>query len=198
VIAATPAILAGDRHMLAGALAVGTMAVASGALHLDGLADVADALLAPDEGGAERALRDPAVGAAGAVAVTVMLLIQAGSLASVTPSERLPALLVAGTTSRAVPAVVAPFAPVAAHGFGAWFAAQSGSRGAILALISCLFVASIPGQPRALASSLVGLSAGIGVLVLVAWRLGHITGDGFGAAVESSFAASLMTWAMSA
>ena len=59
-IAAIPvALLAGAAPTLAAILAVGTLAIISGGLHLDGLADTADALLAPDRMRAEAARKDP-------------------------------------------------------------------------------------------------------------------------------------------
>ena len=43
------------------------MAVVSGAIHLDGLADTADALLAPDPAAPRPLAQDPAIGSGGGV-----------------------------------------------------------------------------------------------------------------------------------
>src|SRR4029079_7083694 len=65
-----------------GAVAViATMAVVTGALHLDGLADTADAVMARDPEAAERARKDPHVGTGGVVAL--VLVIAAGVVALV-------------------------------------------------------------------------------------------------------------------
>ena len=83
-IAAIPvALLAGAAPTLAAIVAVGTLAIVSGGLHLDGLADTADALLAPDRIRAEAARKDPAVGSGGVVALVLVLAAQVAALASV-------------------------------------------------------------------------------------------------------------------
>lgn len=64
-LAGSVTLALGERALLAAALALVVLAVASGALHLGGLADTADAFPAPDSPNAERARRDPAIGAAG-------------------------------------------------------------------------------------------------------------------------------------
>ena len=58
------------------------LAAVSGGLHLDGLADTADALVAPDAYAAERAREDPSVGPGGAVALLVVLGAEVAALAS--------------------------------------------------------------------------------------------------------------------
>ena len=64
---------------VAGIAAIAVMVAISGALHLDGLADTADALVAPTEDAAERARRDPRAGPA-AVATIVVALVADWSL----------------------------------------------------------------------------------------------------------------------
>src|SRR5258706_7289390 len=72
-------VVLGDRAPLAASgLAVGAMAVVSGALHLDGLADTADALAAPDEAASTRARKDPAVGPPGAASIALPTLLDCG------------------------------------------------------------------------------------------------------------------------
>ncbi len=213
-VAGLVAIPFGEERLLAAALALVVLAVASGALHLDGVADTADALVAPDPGGAERARRDPAIGAAGAAAVTLVLLVEAAALASLGAGLLLPALVVAGATSRAIPALAAPWAPRAETGFGAWFAAHSGRGGSAIALGASLAVAFLVSALPVLAPVLppfvpapvtfapfvlapvigwaAGLGAGSAILWLVARRHGAVTGDAYGAAIEVSFAAALV------
>src|SRR3954462_4187346 len=53
--------------------AIAAMAVATGALHLDGLADTADAVMARDRDSAERARKDPRGGAGGVVGLGIVL-----------------------------------------------------------------------------------------------------------------------------
>lgn len=200
----------GEKRLLAAALGLVVLAVASGALHLDGVADTADALAAPDPGGAERARRDPAIGAAGAAAVTLVLLVDAAALATLGAGLLLPALVVAGATSRAVPALAAPWAPRGPTGFGAWFAERSGRGGSAIALGTSLTIALLVSvfpvfalpvpvpvpAPAPVIGWAAGLAAGSAVLWLVARRHGAVTGDTYGAAIEVSFAAALVAQAI--
>lgn len=190
--AAAPVALGEDRSLLAAVGAISVLALATGALHLDGLADTADGLAASDLPSAERARRDPAVGAAGAAAVTLVLLLDVAALATLTTAQAAAALVVAASVSRAVPALAAPWAPRSEHGFGAWFASQAGPGGAALAVATSLGVALVlPGSASKL-GWLTGIAAGLIVLGLLARRFHAISGDGYGAAVEVSFAAALV------
>lgn len=195
-LAGSVTLALGERALLAAALALVVLALASGALHLDGLADTADAFAAPDPANAERARRDPAIGAAGAVVVALVLLVDTAALASLPAGSLLPALVVASSVSRAVPALAAPWAPAAGAGFGAWFAANAGPGGAALAAATSLaltvLVAWIARDPIVVVAWAAGLAGGLAVLAFVAARFGAVTGDGYGAAVEVAFAASLV------
>ena len=207
-VAGLVAIPLGERRLLAAALALIVLSVASGALHHDGVADTADALAAPDPGGGARARRDPAIGAAGAAAVTLVLLVDAAALASLGAGLLLPALVVAGATSRAVPALAAPWAPRGPTGFGAWFAERSGRGGSAIALGTSLAIALLvsvlpvfaPALPVPVPAPVIGWAAGLvagsAVLWLVARRHGAVTGDTYGAAIEVSFAAALVAQAI--
>jgi adenosylcobinamide-GDP ribazoletransferase len=75
--------------LVAGAVTVGMDAALTGGLHLDGLADTADALLAPmDREQRLRVLRDPAIGAFGGVALVTVLLLRFAAFAT-TPARLL-------------------------------------------------------------------------------------------------------------
>src|SRR5262245_19528103 len=82
--AAVGATAAGLAHVLpalvAAGLALALGAALTGALHLDGLADTADALGA--RGRALEAMRDHATGAFGTVALVLDLLVKAGAVAA--------------------------------------------------------------------------------------------------------------------
>lgn len=197
LLAATPIVAFGDAHRpLAAVLAIGLLALASGALHLDGLADTADALAAPDRTAAERARRDPAVGAAGAAAVALVLMLDATALAVVRTPDAASAVIVAGAVSRAVPALAAPWAPHADHGFGAWFAAVSGRGGAVAVALTTLATAFLLPGAGPKVGVLAGLAGGLLLLAVLARRFGVVVGDSFGAAIEIAFAAALVAQAV--
>jgi adenosylcobinamide-GDP ribazoletransferase len=204
---AIPILLVGERAPIAaGALAAGALAIVSGALHLDGLADTADALAAPTAQAAERARRDPRVGAAGAVAIGMAVVIDASLLASIIT---LAGAGVAGLTcvvaaagSRAVAPAAAWLARVARSserreaGLGGWFVGRATAAAAAVAIGSTLLVAiaawASSGQP----ALIVGLVAGTAVgLAVAGWLIrvrGTLDGDGFGFLVEIVFAAILL------
>jgi adenosylcobinamide-GDP ribazoletransferase len=199
-IAAIPlALLAGAAPTLAAIVAVGTLAIVSGGLHLDGLADTADALLPPDRIRAEAARKDPAVGSGGVVALVLVLAAQVAALASVMTTGGIAAGVVtciaAGAASRTLPVVVAWAGPRRgpAAGLGAWFIARVGPIDLAAAVLTTAAVtvvgAALAGSvvvPLAVTlGSLVGLAVAFG---LVRAR-GQIDGDLLGATVEVGLAA---------
>jgi len=212
LVAAAPVLLLGAAlPLLAGALAILTLAVVSGALHLDGLADTADALAAPDPAAAERARRDPRVGAAGAVAVVGALLVDVAAVAGTAdlagPTIAALALVVAASGSRAAAVVLARTGTGAepAHGtpggagFGAWFAARVGRWDVAAALGSAAVAAlafAVLGSVPASVAAVVGAAAGFGLSFAVVRIRGGLDGDGLGAGVELVFAATLVAVAI--
>ncbi|HEU0236280.1 MAG TPA: adenosylcobinamide-GDP ribazoletransferase [Candidatus Limnocylindrales bacterium] len=227
LVAAAPVLLLGAAlPFLAAVLAILVIAVASGALHLDGLADTADALAAPDPAAAERARRDPRVGAAGAVAVVGALLVDVAALAGTSdlagPVTAALGLVVAASGSRAAAVVLArlgtgagPTAPEstapaesaapaeaaapADGGFGAWFAARVG-RWDVVAALGSAAVAALAlarfGSVSAAVAAVAGALAGLGLSVGVVRIRGSLDGDGLGAGVELVFAATLVAIAV--
>lgn len=217
LIAAIPLLLLAEAApLLAATLALGILAIASGVLHLDGLADTADALVAPTPERAETARKDPRIGTAGAVALLLVLVADAGAMTAIPPRAILAALLVAGAVSRAIPPIAAIAFPARdaapADGFGAWFTAHSGPGGAATAVILAVLagvaawaqvaavtpvhVAPWHAAVGTLGAAGGGLAAG---LVLAAWlrgRFGRLAGDFHGAAIEIAFLASLATSAI--
>ena len=125
-------VLDGPAALLAAVLVLGYLALATRGLHLDGLADTADALGVhgghDDERARARALAaagDPAVGALGVVALVLVLAVQAGALAVlVQDGSAAWALLTAVVVGRV--AVVGACAP-------RWPAARPDGLGALVA-----------------------------------------------------------------
>jgi len=207
VIGAAPLVLIGPLEpLLASLLALALVAVVTGALHLDGLADTADALLAPDAVRAERARNDPAVGVGGVVALILVLGIEASALAALTSAAggwlAGGALVVAAVAGRtlAVVVVVAERSRIAPDGFGAWFAARVVGRTAIAATV----LATVIGAAVALAVSSAAIAIGgvagaaVGLVLaraIVAWRR-QLDGDSMGAIVELTVAAVLVVTAL--
>jgi adenosylcobinamide-GDP ribazoletransferase len=174
------------------ALAVGTLL--TGALHLDGLADTADALGARSRQRALEIMRDHATGAYGAVAIVLDLLIKAAALAALTHHGRaLPFAVAAGAQSRSIPVLLAAALPYARSGEGTAASFTQGGRGrAVAATAIALGIAVVAAGSNGLlvaaCAPAVALPLGF---VLRGW-LGGVTGDALGAAVELSEATVLV------
>jgi hypothetical protein len=101
VTAGVGAALAGPvAPPVAGVCALATSIVLTGALHLDGLADTADALGARTPDDALLVMRDPRVGAFGVTAIAVLLLAEAGALGALLERERFAAIVTAFALAR--------------------------------------------------------------------------------------------------
>jgi adenosylcobinamide-GDP ribazoletransferase len=182
--------------LLAAVAATATLALLTGALHLDGLADSADGLF----GGGDVArrlevMRDPRLGSFGTVSVVLVLLGEVASIASMSPGRAVAALVIAGALSRLAMLSVITLVPyVRPSGLGV-AAGDSSHRGFDLALGSAFAaVAFLLDWPRALlALCLVALSA-TAVAAFARRRLGGATGDVYGATAELCLLAALVAF----
>jgi adenosylcobinamide-GDP ribazoletransferase len=172
--------------LLAAALAVALGTGLTGALHVDGLADTADALGADTRQQALVVMRDHTIGAFGAAALALDLLIKTAAVAALAArADALSAALIAGTLSRAMAVLQAARLPYARATAGAGTSLSLGSTaravtGVGLALLIALAVGGLHGLE--LAAAAVAVAAALGV----AWHrwIGGITGDTLGATVE--------------
>lgn len=101
--------------LVAAGIALAVDAVLTGLLHLDGLSDSADGLIAPMEREQRlTVMRDPAVGAFGAVALIVVLLLRFSVFASVPATPlTVAALWCLARAAMALVALVVPYARTA-------------------------------------------------------------------------------------
>jgi adenosylcobinamide-GDP ribazoletransferase len=201
-----PLLVLGNAFPVAAAiLAVAMLAILSGGLHLDGLADTFDALVAMGPDGAERARRDPAVGAAGATALILVIGLDVAALAQLLVTSGVfgagLGCVVAGAVSRLVPAVLARWIGNAPDGgLGAWFVDRTSSLDAVVVvaagvLIVLIVAALIGSPPLALGWVLAGVgSVAIGVALVHA--RGQLDGDLLGATVELGFGTTLLVTAV--
>jgi adenosylcobinamide-GDP ribazoletransferase len=200
-------LAAGTLFTAAPALAVAAMVLAvwvwiTGALHLDGLADCADAWVG-GLGSRERTvaiMKDPHTGSMGVVALVLILTLKFAALASL-PTGALGALLLLLTPALArvqLLALALTTRPAGPNGMGAALHRALPRRGAFAAvgaaMIAVTAVCVIAGVWLA---GLVLLTVAAGVLLV--WRhsmlrrLGGFTGDTAGALVELTEAAVLLT-----
>ncbi|MFM9858803.1 adenosylcobinamide-GDP ribazoletransferase [Pseudoxanthobacter sp. M-2] len=185
----------------AAAVAVAVGVAVTGALHEDGLADTADGLAAG--GSAERRLavmRDSHIGAAGAAALVLSLILRVSALAAiaeVSPTVAAAAFVAANAVSRA--SALAPLAllppartdgiAVAAGRPTAGGLTSAGATAAVLALL-------IGGAETGMAATIAGLAAAAVavwlLLRLMRATLGGGTGDVAGAAEQAAACAFLL------
>ncbi|HTU04274.1 MAG TPA: adenosylcobinamide-GDP ribazoletransferase [Trebonia sp.] len=196
----------GARRLLGAALAVALIALVTGGLHLDGLADTADGL------GSRRAAADALaimrrsdVGPMGVAALVLVLIIQVAALSSVPRVSLGAAALVLAQVTGRVSVVVATGSPAARPGgFGALVAGQTTERARtlIVAILGCAIAAAgltLHGAGLAasgLAAAFCGLLAGTALQQVAKRRLGGMTGDVFGAIVEVSAATTMVAFAL--
>ena len=206
VLAACRLNPAGPGRLLGAALAVAALAIATGGLHLDGLADTADGLGSRRPAAvALEIMRRPDIGPMGVGALVLMLLIQVAAVAAVPhPALAAAALVLAEVTGR-VSVVVATASPAARPGgFGALVAGRTtiAERTLTVAALACAVAAAglTAGGPalalRGLAAALGGLLAGWLLQRTARRRLGGTTGDVFGAILQVSAAATLVVAAL--
>jgi adenosylcobinamide-GDP ribazoletransferase len=169
---------------LAAGLALGATLLATGCLHEDGLADMADGL----GGGRDRArkleiMRDPRLGTYGACALMVSLLLRWTALAGmVGPAAVASALIATHVSARALLPGFMRFVPPARFDGLSAQAGQPTLRSAISAvLLGVLVTAAALG----LAAAIVGLVVAICTGLIMAWlamrQIGGQTGDVLGA-----------------
>jgi adenosylcobinamide-GDP ribazoletransferase len=180
---------------LTAALSVALWAALTGALHLDGLADCCDGLLAVAS--PERRLeimRDPHLGAFGVVGLILYLLLKVGAVQALPACDWVPFLL-AAATARWLILPVARQPNARPGGLGADFALGLTRRALVLAALFPLALLLFGGVRAVLATGLAGLMT-FGVARLARTRLGGVTGDVFGLNVELAELAVLLTYAV--
>ncbi|HEX7126329.1 MAG TPA: adenosylcobinamide-GDP ribazoletransferase [Thermodesulfobacteriota bacterium] len=169
------------------------LAFATNAFHLDGVADAADGLgggFTRDD--ALRIMRDSRIGAFGAIAVALLLLVQAGALAALPPEHALGALVAGPTVGRLAAVGLAHVLPYARDGggLGSPFAAHARRRDLVPAAGVGVGTALLAMGPTRGAAALA--AAGLVAVVvgrLARRRLGGVTGDLLGCATEWATAA---------
>ncbi len=191
LVAILPARLGPD---IVGVLLTGLLALVTGGLHLDGLADVFDAA-GGGRGSRERMLeilRDPRIGAHGATALVLALIAKVLLLGGCVARRDTASVLLFPVVSRAaiVPLIVG-FGPARSEGLARAFHQRVGiGELAVTAWIAAIAVAA--GGARFVAPALAAFAIAGGIGVWMARRLGGLNGDVYGAALELAEIAFLL------
>lgn len=199
LLAGLNALLHNADVLLRAALLLATWVLITGALHLDGLADSADAWLG-GHGDHERTLaimKDPYCGPAGVVALVVVLLIKFAAIAAVISAQNTFALIAAPIIGRtALPLLFLTTAYVRANGLGSAMAAHLPRKsGMIVITVTAIALIGVAGT-QGLWLLLACVSVFISLRRLMIKRIGGATGDTAGALVEITEATTLATLAL--
>ena len=198
VLAALHAAMANVSDLLRASLVLVAWVALTGALHLDGLGDSADAWIG-GLGSRERTLaimKDPHCGPAAVVALILVLLVKFAALAALASNDWLALALVPVLARATVPVLFLTTPYVRAGGIGAAQATTLPKTAAIaapaLAALATLVFAGVLGVWLLLTAA--------GALALLRWammrRLGGTTGDTAGALIELSETAMLVSIAL--
>jgi adenosylcobinamide-GDP ribazoletransferase len=190
-------IAVGLAHVLPALAAAGVglafAAAVTGAMHLDALADTADALTHRGEQ-ALAIMRDHSIGAYGSTALILDLITKTAVLAAlVGASDAVGPAVAAGALSRAVALVLASLLPpVRGDGAGAAVGGRVSRRSAVAAAAVGIALALVAGPVRGLElAAIAGALTGAAFLFYRHW-LGGVTGDLLGAATEVTETALLL------
>ena len=172
--------------LLAAAIGVGAGVAATGALHEDGLADVADGF-----GGGRtreevlRIMKDPAHGTFGVLAIAFSILLRVGAVSALGGWSALAVIPTAHALSRAASLVVSASTPAAAHsGLGASFSPITTRDRVVVSCATGLAVSALAlGVWAFPAAAIAGAGAAL-VAVVALRRIGGSTGDVLGAAQQ--------------
>jgi adenosylcobinamide-GDP ribazoletransferase len=196
-----------DSTFIAAVAAVATCAAATRALHLDGLADVADGLGSgkPREQALD-IMKQSDIGPFGVVTLLLVLTLQIASLSAAYAHHRgAIAIIVAAMTGRlAVTLACTPYVPSARpSGLGAWVAGSVPARNAAVVAVLCVVASFGLGYLRDLTvaviaafACVVGVACALLLLRRCTTRFGGITGDVLGALVETGAAGALLVLAI--
>ncbi len=190
-------LLQGQGHLLAQVCAVLAAGLwLTGGLHMDGAMDTADGLAAGDR--VLEAMQDSRVGASGAQALALLLLVKAAALATLQASAPL-ALVWAALWGRMAPLLAVAWFPYL-HGEGSagfhrkhWTGLLREARPGLLAVVALLWLCVSLGWGPA------WLVGALPALLVPRWlgrRLGGHSGDSYGACVEWTEGMALVLMAL--
>lgn len=172
--------------LLAATLAVALELAVTGALHADGLADSADGLAGRDAGHSLEIMRDHTLGAYGGSALVLDLLAKTVALGTLAESGAVLPVVAAFAVSRAAPLPLAASLPYARPdgGTGRLLSDRLGVRGATGGVALAVVVAAAASGIRSLGALACLAVVTVTIGALARCRIGGVTGDVMGAAVE--------------
>ncbi|MFT4082416.1 MAG: adenosylcobinamide-GDP ribazoletransferase [Nocardioides sp.] len=194
--------------LVAGLLVVGALALGTRVMHWDGLSDVADGLTASyDRERSLAVMKTGTSGPAGTVAVVVVAGLQAGALGGLSgqagpgSTALLVGLCVCASRAALTACCLRGVPAARSDGLGVTFAGVVPRSAAVLPWLAAAALLAVAGHGAGLdwwrGPLAVALALAVVVLLLIRCRLrlGGVTGDVFGAAVELGLATLLVALA---
>ncbi len=181
---------------LVAALAVLLLAGLSGGLHLDGVADTADACGARSREDALRIMKGSTIGTYGSLALFSVLGLKIAALAALPPRALAPALLVMPVLGRWAHVHATVGRPYAREQGTAKAFVEGATRAAWWAATATTLViaGAAMGVAGLAAAAAVWAAVTVYIRRVTAW-LGGVTGDTIGAAGEGAEVLAILTWA---
>jgi adenosylcobinamide-GDP ribazoletransferase len=180
--------------LLASVLVVSAWKIATGGIHLDGLADCLDGLAGASREQRLAIMGDSHIGVFGATGLVMAFVGALAALTELPPGLHARVLLLAPVVGRLCPTLVGPWFPPATPGRGsgaAFLRAVPRAAGPAQLVLAIAFAVWLLGPWGALAVT--GPAAvAAGWAWLVAARLGGLTGDALGSTVELAELAALL------
>jgi adenosylcobinamide-GDP ribazoletransferase len=172
-------------------LAVAAAIIVTGALHEDGLADVADALGAHTTQARRREiLKDPRVGTMGALALILAVGLSTTALASLDTAHAAKALVISHVLARWAMLPVSRALQPATQGSGSLLRV---STPALMTATAIAIAITLATSRDGLAALLAAGVAAIASAAILQHALGGITGDGYGATAKLAELAAVTT-----
>jgi adenosylcobinamide-GDP ribazoletransferase len=180
--------------LLAGTIGAAVGLALSGAMHLDGLADTADALGSSTREDALRIMRDHSVGVFGAAALVLALVTRIGAYGDLaSDANALAAGAAAAACARWVPVpIAAVLGPARVTGQGHAIAGRTTGVHAVVAFGLAAVISFVTVGGLAIPILLGAAACALVLAIVFRYWLGGVTGDVLGAAAEISELASLI------
>jgi adenosylcobinamide-GDP ribazoletransferase len=185
--------------LLRAALVLAAWVVLTGAMHLDGLADSADAWVG-GHGDRERTLRimkDPACGPMGAVALALVLLVKFAALSGLDADGWAMLAFIPAIARSAVPLLFLTTPYVRADGLGTPLARHPPRRASVAVVGATVAVAAMFTGARGVVALVAVALAFVLLRALMMRRIGGATGDTTGALIEIVETVLLLATALS-
>lgn len=183
--------------LLSALLVLSLWKVATGGIHLDGLADCLDGLGGRDHAHRLAIMKDGRIGVFGAVGLILCFLIGLSALSAIPLPSRWRVLLLAPIVGRLAPLLVGPrFHPATPdRGSGAPFLRAVSRWAGPVHLVGVAALAGWLLGPWGVLIAVGGLAGVWIATAFLSWRFGGLTGDALGAGVELGELAILLAGA---